>query len=114
MSRTRPPIFQKKKKKKKNVPSFSTTRSLESSASEVIIENGNVLAGTLNQLIMYLSSSDPDNYGGFNFQRTFMLTLQTFTKPENFLEKLVERYNVPYSVDSSNQQLIHIRVCSLV
>lgn len=79
-----------------------------------MIDNGAVKSGNLNQLIIYLTSSDPDNYGGFNFQQTFMLTLQTFTKPQNFLDKLVERYNVPLSNDFAEARLIQIRVCSLL
>ena len=81
---------------------------------EITIDNGVVISGNLNQLILYLTSSDPNNYGGFNFQQTFMLTLQTFTKPENFLEKLVERYNITHLLENSEQRLIQIRVCSLV
>jgi hypothetical protein len=49
-----------------------------------------VRCGTLNQLVMRLTNprtTEPD------FMKTFIMTHHSFTTPENFFIKLVERFN---------------------
>jgi len=59
--------------------------------SEVLFdEKGEVRAGNLNQLIIYLTS--PTCLSGSTFFNTFMGGLQTFSTPLSLVQKLQERF----------------------
>jgi len=90
-------------------------------------EDGKVIikAGTLNQIMLHLTSpldNAADALAGSDFYRTFMMTLQTFIEPEIFVQKMIERYNVPaappnvpeedYAHDVKNP--VQMRVCNLL
>lgn len=85
-----------------------------------------VKAGSFNQLVIHLTSpldNADDALAGSDFFRTFMMTLQTFSEPEAFVGKLIERYNVPPCPEgipsSKNYELdlkhpVQMRVCNVL
>lgn len=82
-----------------------------------------VVAGTLNQLILHLTSQyEADGLVGAEFFQTFMITLQTFTEPEAFVAKMVERFNCPPKPEEMEEeyylknfkQPIQMRVCNVL
>lgn len=83
-----------------------------------------VRAGNLNQLVVHLTSpldNAADALSGSDFYKTFMMTLQTFTEPEIFVKKMVERYDVPPCPDGINyvnyesdvRNPVQMRVCNV-
>lgn len=49
------------------------------------------------------------------FQKTFLLTYQSFTTPENLLKKLSQRYKVPENKFDVNQtKVIQLRVINVI
>ena len=83
-------------------------------------------AGSFNQLVIHLTSpldNADDALAGSDFFRTFMMTLQTFSEPELFVSKLIERYDVPACPEgipsSKNYELdlkhpVQMRVCNVL
>jgi hypothetical protein len=72
-----------------------------------------VTAGTLNQLIMKLTSEVDC---GQEFVSTFIYTYRSFTTPDELMFKLLERYHVPPSVQLSAQDVkaIQLRVVNAI
>eukprot|EP01113_Clastostelium_recurvatum_P023851 TRINITY_DN2845_c0_g1_i3.p1 TRINITY_DN2845_c0_g1~~TRINITY_DN2845_c0_g1_i3.p1 ORF type:complete len:831 (+),score=173.86 TRINITY_DN2845_c0_g1_i3:194-2494(+) len=68
-------------------------------------------AGTLNQIFMLLTNEEKPN---LKFVKTFITTYQSFTTPEMFLRKLVQRYRVPEHVDSKKILPIQLRVINVL
>eukprot|EP00033_Pygsuia_biforma_P003660 GCRY01004008.1.p1 GENE.GCRY01004008.1~~GCRY01004008.1.p1 ORF type:complete len:1016 (+),score=234.23 GCRY01004008.1:232-3279(+) len=67
-----------------------------------VIANGDqVKAGTLNMLIERLTSPKTLDLA---YMRAFLTTLHSFTTPSVFLSKLMQRYNVPFQEDLSEEQ----------
>jgi len=89
-------------------------------------ENGKmqIESASLNQLLIRLTSTSPDALAASDFYRTFMMTMQTFTEPELFVKKLIERYEVPPSpqqgdLDKKRYEMhlktpVQMRVCNLL
>jgi len=85
--------------------------------------SGQVKAGNLNQLLLHLTHPHAllsDSISGSGFFNTFMVTLQTFTTPEQFVRKLIERYSVPphisaaSSTDLSTLKTTQAKVCNIM
>lgn len=51
-----------------------------------------IKAATLNKLVVQLT---PERDNDMDFQKTFLMTYQSFTTPEKLLQKLIQRYQVP-------------------
>jgi hypothetical protein len=77
-------------------------------------------AATLNRLVEVLTSEEKVNV---EFLDAFLLTYQSFTTPFIFLNKLIQRFNVPYSSFShlsqeefyfQVQNPIRVRVCNVL
>jgi len=83
---------------------------------EVTIEGDVVKCGTLNQLINYLVKFYPSTESdtGADFQSTFLQTLQTFVKPEQFLAKLIEKYQVPACPAGVDPRPTEIRIGGII
>jgi len=75
--------------------------------TEMVGKNEVVKAGTLDQLILHLTSVSSDTMSGTDFFETFMITLQTFTTAEVFVEKMIERYRVPPCPPGKNEKRYH-------
>jgi len=81
-----------------------------------------VKSGTLNQLILHLTSMDSQNaISGSDFFQTFMITLQTFTEPQNFVDKMIERFKIPPMPENELSRpyeelkfAVQFRVCSVL
>jgi len=71
-------------------PSSSSTPSLSTTLASAA--KPEVVAGTLNQLIKYLTSSKGVDGRALH---TFLLTYTSFTTPKVLLEKLIQRYDIP-------------------
>lgn len=63
-----------------------------------------VKAGNVNQLILHYTTAVSDKSNNSEFADTFIITLQTFIKPIQFLRKLLERYNVPPCPGDQDQE----------
>eukprot|EP01111_Echinosteliopsis_oligospora_P010061 TRINITY_DN3066_c0_g1_i2.p1 TRINITY_DN3066_c0_g1~~TRINITY_DN3066_c0_g1_i2.p1 ORF type:complete len:592 (+),score=144.09 TRINITY_DN3066_c0_g1_i2:1781-3556(+) len=64
----------------------------EANASENIqMVNGAVVAASINHLIIHLTMNPPD----IDFRKVFLMTHSSFLNSERFLNKLIERYEVP-------------------
>eukprot|EP01104_Vermistella_antarctica_P014558 TRINITY_DN460_c0_g3_i1.p1 TRINITY_DN460_c0_g3~~TRINITY_DN460_c0_g3_i1.p1 ORF type:complete len:1428 (+),score=393.76 TRINITY_DN460_c0_g3_i1:424-4707(+) len=67
--------------------------------------------GTLNTLVRQLTSEgEMDNF----YVKNFLSTYRSFTTPELFLKKLLNRYHVPESFSDSDRHLIRMRVLTTV
>jgi len=67
----------------------------------VVIQDGQIKAGNLNQLLLHLTKpydQTSDSGSGSDFFQTFLVTLQTFTTPLMFLQKLEERFSIPQEI----------------
>ena len=82
-----------------------------------------VVAGTLNQLILHLTAPhEADGLVGAVFFQTFMVTLQTFTDPETFVAKMMERFECPPRPSDmaaefylkNFKQPVQMRVCNVL
>ncbi|PRP76409.1 Ras guanine nucleotide exchange factor [Planoprotostelium fungivorum] len=67
------------------------TRNLWLEQSQLLRNTDEILGGTLNQIIIYLTGESADQL----FIKTFLLTYQSFTNPYTLLEKLEQRYAGP-------------------
>jgi len=74
-----------------DVPSGKRTRNLWLEQSQLLRNTDEILGGTLNQIILYLTGESADQL----FIKTFLLTYQSFTDPYNLLEKLEQCYAGP-------------------
>lgn len=64
--------------------------------------------GDLNMLFRQLTSSTGHD---MEFTRAFLATYNSFTSPRLFFSKLVERYDMPSSMDSVSANALVLRVC---
>jgi hypothetical protein len=79
-----------------------------------------LVAATLNKLVVALTSEEKVDV---DFLDAFLLTYQSFTTPFTFLNKLIQRFDVPFSsfpeltqeqFDLQVQNPIRVRVCNVV
>eukprot|EP00005_Dracoamoeba_jomungandri_P012234 CAMPEP_0174267954 /NCGR_PEP_ID=MMETSP0439-20130205/35551_1 /TAXON_ID=0 /ORGANISM="Stereomyxa ramosa, Strain Chinc5" /LENGTH=1811 /DNA_ID=CAMNT_0015355801 /DNA_START=40 /DNA_END=5472 /DNA_ORIENTATION=+ len=84
-----------------------------------------IVAATLNKLIVKMTPCN--EYQDLKFMETFLLTYQSFTTPEIFLDKLIERYSPPEDLLNAKKKkdgdnvpttaeikTIQIRVCNVL
>eukprot|EP00019_Armaparvus_languidus_P009515 CAMPEP_0168579996 /NCGR_PEP_ID=MMETSP0420-20121227/540_1 /TAXON_ID=498008 /ORGANISM="Pessonella sp." /LENGTH=1291 /DNA_ID=CAMNT_0008614041 /DNA_START=42 /DNA_END=3917 /DNA_ORIENTATION=+ len=67
-----------------------------------------IVAATLNQLVKYLTSDDAHDIA---FTNTFMYTHRSFAPPEVIVEKFMQRFDVPPSLDANAAFIVQTRVC---
>eukprot|EP00298_Acanthocystis_sp_HF-20_P006454 c16314_g1_i2.p1 GENE.c16314_g1_i2~~c16314_g1_i2.p1 ORF type:complete len:420 (-),score=124.61 c16314_g1_i2:44-1303(-) len=77
----------------------------EQSEKTLIVTNKEIKAGTLNQLVILLTSEDSGAIGYHNFLQTFLLTYRSFTTQKKLLEKLRDRAKVPRSDDFTEDKV---------
>jgi hypothetical protein len=77
-----------------------------------------LLCGTLNKLVEKLTD---DKTHDLAYVKTFLLTYRSFTTPEIFLKKMIERYHVPRPVNTAYEDFernikrpIQLRVCNVI
>jgi len=68
-------------------------------------EGKRVRAGNINQLMLHFTEASNVSNAGAEFTETFMITLQTFVTPYQFLRKLTERYRVPPCPGGQNPEV---------
>ena len=73
--------------------------------------NGKLKKGTLNSLILHLTSAE---FQDIHFMKTFITTYRSFTTPIIFLKKLIQRYRVPSHYSSEHQLNIQLRICNIL
>lgn len=70
-------------------------------------ETNSIKAATLNKLVERLTAGEDHD---MVFMKTFLMTLHSFATPEKVLAKLIERFNIPETVNIEEQQALKIKL----
>eukprot|EP01132_Coremiostelium_polycephalum_P009381 gene9381-11523_t len=89
----------------------TSSHSLTSSNSNNHTEYRSIEAGTLNKLIIRLTS---ENTHDLMFMKTLLMTYTSYTNSTTLLKKLFERFQVPPGIDEKERLSIQLRVCNVI
>eukprot|EP01119_Soliformovum_irregulare_P008636 TRINITY_DN2173_c0_g2_i1.p1 TRINITY_DN2173_c0_g2~~TRINITY_DN2173_c0_g2_i1.p1 ORF type:complete len:1338 (+),score=458.05 TRINITY_DN2173_c0_g2_i1:150-4016(+) len=103
---------------KSPVPEFSASGSMiinsversvwqEDKMKPIFDEKEELKAASFNYIVTKLTSEDSVDT---QFRQTFMITYQSFSTPSAFLEKLLQRYEVPSRIPEDKKTTIRLRV----
>eukprot|EP01104_Vermistella_antarctica_P009701 TRINITY_DN2514_c0_g1_i4.p1 TRINITY_DN2514_c0_g1~~TRINITY_DN2514_c0_g1_i4.p1 ORF type:complete len:427 (+),score=135.88 TRINITY_DN2514_c0_g1_i4:380-1660(+) len=68
---------------------------------------GNIKAATFNKLVEKLTAEADHDMG---FQKTFLMTYQSFASPEQLMSKLIERFHIPPELDMNPTRALKIKL----